>query len=80
MPKKMTKDETIAQLVETRTISTAMLEPLGYSFESFLRLAQMPKDAREGVISQLIEFYTSDKARQVKMIREAKAEIAAKGK
>lgn len=72
----MTKTEAIKQLVETRTVSTAMLKPLGFSFESFLRLAQLPKEQADKVIDDLIRYYTSDTQEQKRMIAEAKQKIS----
>lgn len=55
----MTRDEAIQKLIETRNISTAMLEPLNISFEAWLRFAQIKDDeTRNLIIDKTIQFYT----------------------
>lgn len=52
---KMTRDQAIAKLRETRELSTALLAPLGIPFEFFLRFAQVPSGPQtEAVIDKLI--------------------------
>jgi hypothetical protein len=50
----MTRKKAIAQLKETKQLTTAMLKPLNISFESFLRFAQLPSDKCKQIIEQLI--------------------------
>ena len=50
----MTFDEALDQLKSTLQLSTAMLEPLGISFETFLRFAQGDSDWQERSIIRLI--------------------------
>lgn len=52
--KTMTKQEAKEQLAKTRILSTSLLNPLGLSFEVFLRFAQVDKDTQEKVIDKLI--------------------------
>jgi len=52
--KKMTTEEAIKTLKETRQLSTGMLEPLGISYESFLRFSQLPDKKADEIISGLI--------------------------
>lgn len=56
----MTKEEAVQKLKEERTISTAMLEPLGFSFESFLRFAQLEKENRDNIVEKLIRRYEEE--------------------
>ena len=42
----MTKQQALTELKRTRELNTNMLEPLGISFEAFLRLAQFSKEKR----------------------------------
>ena len=53
----MTKQEAVKKLRETKELTTGMLEPLSISMDSFLRLAQAPKDAQERIINLLIQYY-----------------------
>ena len=50
----MNKRQALTELKRTRELNTNMLEPLGISFESFLRLAQFSKEKRTEVIERLI--------------------------
>jgi hypothetical protein len=52
--RKMTTEQAIKALKETRQLSTAMLEPLGISYESFLRFSQLPDKKADEIISGLI--------------------------
>ena len=70
--KKMTKAEAIEKLIETRKLSTAMLEPLGFSFESFLKLSQLHEPAREKVVADLVAYYKSDDKGKAEMVKAAR--------
>lgn len=50
----MTYAQALARLKKTKEIRTDMLEPLGLSFEWFLRYAQLPEEAAEKVIPKVI--------------------------
>ena len=50
----MTFDEALDQLKTTLQLSTAMLEPLGISFETFLRFSQGDSEWQERSIIRLI--------------------------
>tara|TARA_R110002153_G_scaffold270475_1_gene436879 strand:+ start:1008 stop:1220 length:213 start_codon:yes stop_codon:yes gene_type:complete len=50
----MTKQQALTELKRTRELNTNMLEPLGISFEAFLRLAQFSKEKRTEAIERLI--------------------------
>ncbi len=50
---KMTREQAIERLKETRELTTDLLEPLGISFESFLRLAQHPDP--QAIIEKFIQ-------------------------
>ena len=50
----MNKRQALTELKRTRELNTNMLEPLGISFESFLRLAQFSKEKRTEAIERLI--------------------------
>ena len=50
----MTKKEAIKKLTETKILSTDLLEPLGISFETFLKFSQMNKKQQEEAINNLI--------------------------
>ena len=53
----MTQQEAIRRLAKTRQVSTAMLKPLGLSFEVFLRLGtRTPKRYSECVDALLRQF------------------------
>lgn len=53
----MTKQEAIDMLEITEELSTAMLEPLGISFEAWLAYVQATPQTREALIEKLIAFY-----------------------
>lgn len=76
--RKMTKEQAIAKLTETRSLSTDLLEPLGLSFESWLRFAQQPKETCEKVVADLIEYYNGDAETKRAMVKEALAKKAGK--
>lgn len=50
----MTRQEAKAKLIETRNLSTAMLEPLGISFETFLKVAQYNDETYSKVMDKVI--------------------------
>ena len=50
----MTKEQAIQKLTSTRILSTDLLEPLGISFETFLKFAQLNKQQQEDAIRNLI--------------------------
>jgi hypothetical protein len=52
--KKLTRDQALAKLKETRELSTGLLEPLGISFEAWLRFAQLPSERCAEITEQLI--------------------------
>jgi len=54
MARKWSRKKAIRELVRTRQLSTAMLAPLGISFESFLRFAQLPKERADEITEKLI--------------------------
>lgn len=54
---QMTKSEAIAKLKATGQLSTDMLAPLGIPFESFLRLAQLPKSRADEIVEKLTQSY-----------------------
>ena len=76
--KKLTKEQAIAKLTETRSLSTDLLEPLGLSFESWLAFAQKPKEVCEKVVADLIEYYNGDDEHKARMVSEAQAKKAAR--
>ena len=51
----MNKKETLAELIETRTISTDMLKAIGMSFEIWLWYAQLNKKAQDRIVSKAIK-------------------------
>ena len=55
----MTKSQAINKLIYTKELTTAMLTPLGISFETFLKYAQLDKDKRRLYLKRLIKFYLS---------------------
>jgi len=50
----MTKQQALTELKRTKVLKTDMLEPLGISFESFLRLGQFSKEKRAEAVERLI--------------------------
>lgn len=74
--KKLTKEQAIVKLTETRSLSTDLLEPLRLSFESWLRFCQQPKETREKVVADLIEYYNGDNEHKTRMVSEAQAKKA----
>tara|TARA_A100001515_G_C4555340_1_gene204819 strand:+ start:879 stop:1085 length:207 start_codon:yes stop_codon:yes gene_type:complete len=50
----MTKEQAIKKLTETRILSTDLLEPLGISFETFLKFAQLNRHQQGVAIRNLI--------------------------
>jgi hypothetical protein len=52
--KKLTIDQAIAKLRETRTISTDMLGPLGIPFDGFLAFAQLSDAQAKAGIDRLL--------------------------
>lgn len=52
--RKLTREQAIIKLRETRTLSTDLLEPLGIKLDSFLRLAQLPKERADETVAKLI--------------------------
>jgi len=55
----MTKPEALAKLKAGESLSTAMLEPLGISFEAFLRFAQLSTEASARIIARYLEIEAS---------------------
>ena len=51
----MTQTQALHTLKTTRKLNTAMLEPLGVTFEQFLRFAQLGPATTEIAIDRLIE-------------------------
>ncbi len=51
----MTRKQAIARLQETNELSSAMLKPLGISFEAFLRLSQVGEKVANEAIEALIK-------------------------
>ena len=52
--RKLTRDQAIAKLVETRELTTNLLEPLNIAFETWLRFAQLPTERCNELTEQLI--------------------------
>jgi len=50
----MTRAQAIAKLVETRELSTDLLDPLGISFEAWLHFAQLSSERAAEITAQLI--------------------------
>jgi len=50
----MTKEQAIQKLTETKCLSTDLLEPLGISFETFLKFCRLNKKQQEESINNLI--------------------------
>lgn len=50
----MTKKQAIQKLTDTRILSTDLLEPLGISFETFLKLSQLNRHEQDQAICNLI--------------------------
>lgn len=55
--RKLTKEQAIVKLRETKELSTDLLEPLGISFESFLRFAQLSDARANAIVDKLIASY-----------------------
>lgn len=53
--KKMTREDAYRALKAGKPLSTAMLEPLGISFESFLKFAQLGDKKISRVIEQYLK-------------------------
>lgn len=53
--KKMTREEAYRALKAGKPLSTAMLEPLGISFESFLKFAQLGDKRMSQIIDQYLK-------------------------
>ena len=66
-PVKMTKTDAMKKLVETRELSTDLLEPLGIRFESFLKLAQLPKAEADAVIEKIVKQYETELAKTAEL-------------
>ncbi len=54
---KMTKRQALYELKKNRKLTTAMLKPLGISFESFLRYAQLQGSQADEIVDQLIKYF-----------------------
>ena len=59
MKKKLTKQQAIAKLQNTRQLSTDLLQPLNISFELFLRFAQLSKKQEQDIIEKLIKKFVT---------------------
>ena len=53
--RKMTPKQAYQELKKTRTISTAMLKPLGVSMDQFLQLGQLPKAKHDEIIDKYLK-------------------------
>ena len=53
----MTRKQAIERLKKTRKLDTRMLDPLGISFESFLRFSQLPAEKCKKLVENLIAHY-----------------------
>lgn len=51
----MTRKEALKELKETKTLTTQLLNPLGVSFEQFLKLAQANQKQQTIAINKLIK-------------------------
>jgi hypothetical protein len=54
---KLTREQAVQRLTETRSLSTDLLEPLGIGMESFLRFSQLPKAQADAMLDKLIAMY-----------------------
>jgi len=51
----MTRKQVHKELLKTGELTTAMLPPLGISFESFLKFAQLDKRASQEIIRKILQ-------------------------
>jgi hypothetical protein len=51
----MNFNKALGELIQTHSLTSDMLQPLGVSFEAFLRLGQMSKERQDRAIARLIE-------------------------
>ena len=51
----MNFNKALDELTQTHSLTSDMLQPLGVSFEAFLRLGQMSKERQDRAIARLIE-------------------------
>ena len=56
----MTREAAINKLIETKTLSTELLEPLGIGFEAWLQFAQLPEHKAESITRKLIKKYEKE--------------------
>ena len=56
----MTRQEAVAKLKAERTVTTAMLEPLGIPFEWFLRFAQLQRAQADHIIRLLLDNFDEE--------------------
>jgi hypothetical protein len=65
MRKHLTAKQSLAQLTETKQISTGMLQALNMSFEAWLRYAQAPKHLQAKCVQLATERLTEKLAGKV---------------
>lgn len=54
--KKLTKEQAVKKLKETKNLTTGLLQPLNISFESWLKYAQIENENRQKeIINMLIK-------------------------
>ena len=51
----MNFNKALDELIQTHSLTSDMLQPLGVSFEAFLQLGQMSKERQDRAIARLIE-------------------------
>ena len=73
----MKKITAMKKFLATRELSTELLKPLGISFESFLRFAQLPKEQADQLIASLVVKY--ERALEAEKLRRKAAKALREG-